>query len=97
MLIDVRAFQISRVASPEAEVAFSAKILARDGKIIGTRAFKGTAPVQRSDVSAAATALNQAFGQAAVDLVVWGSVLIRDATLGGPKPGTYKSSNAQQN
>jgi phospholipid/cholesterol/gamma-HCH transport system substrate-binding protein len=82
MFIDVRAFQISLRPSPEAHVELSAKVLGRDGKIIGTRTFQNTAPVQSVNSTAAAAALDQAFGKTAVDLVIWASEVMRSRRLG---------------
>ena len=71
-LIHIRAFQISPSPRPEAQVEFSAKILSHGGKIVGARIFRDTAPL---DTLAAAAALDQAFGKAVLDLVVWASPL----------------------
>jgi phospholipid/cholesterol/gamma-HCH transport system substrate-binding protein len=73
LLIGIRAFQISLSPRPEAQVEFSAKILGRDGKIIGTRVFRNTVPLETVAAGAATAALDQAFGQAVIDLVVWAS------------------------
>ncbi len=95
LLLDVRAFQITREPTPAAQVEFSAKILSRDGKIIGMRTFQGSAPLQAIEVSAAAAAFDQAFGTAASDLVLWGSALLRASGTGHPKAGTAKPLTTQ--
>jgi phospholipid/cholesterol/gamma-HCH transport system substrate-binding protein len=74
LLIDVRAFQVS--AQGTAEVALGAKILGQNGRIIGSHTFSATAVPASAGVASAAQALDQAFGQVAVDLVVWTSGLI---------------------
>jgi phospholipid/cholesterol/gamma-HCH transport system substrate-binding protein len=80
LLIDIRDFQISPpptgaagadAATPAAHVAFAAKILGENGKIIGSRTFDATAPARDTGASGAAAALDQAFGKAAADLVLW--------------------------
>jgi phospholipid/cholesterol/gamma-HCH transport system substrate-binding protein len=83
MLLDLRAFQISREPNPTAQIEFSAKILSRDGRIMGTRMFQGSAPLQAIEPSAVAAAFDEAFGTAASELVVWGSALISTGQLNG--------------
>jgi phospholipid/cholesterol/gamma-HCH transport system substrate-binding protein len=76
LLIDIRSFQLSLTAAPAAEVEFSAKILGDNGKIVDARIFHASVPASATDAPAAASALNDAFGKAAVELVVWASALI---------------------
>jgi phospholipid/cholesterol/gamma-HCH transport system substrate-binding protein len=76
LLIDIRNFQFSLAAAPEAEVEFSARILGDNGRIIDARIFRATVPAASADAPAAAAALNDAFGKTAVELVVWASGLI---------------------
>ncbi len=75
LLIDIRSFQLSLSAAPLAELEFTAKILADNGRILDARIFRVTVPSAGTDARAAAAALNEAFGKAAVDLVVWASGL----------------------
>jgi phospholipid/cholesterol/gamma-HCH transport system substrate-binding protein len=79
LLIDIRNFQISPTmldtagadsATPTAHVAFAAKIIGENGKIIGSRTFDAMVPA-KTNAAGAAAALNQAFGKAAADLVLW--------------------------
>ncbi len=76
LLIDIRKFQLSLAAAPQAEVEFSAKILGDNGKIIDARIFRATVPAAAADAPAAAAALDEAFGKTLVELVVWASGLI---------------------
>jgi phospholipid/cholesterol/gamma-HCH transport system substrate-binding protein len=76
LLIDIRRFQLSLSAAPLAEVEFSAKIVADNGRIVDARIFRATVPSVRADAPAAAAALDEAFGKTAVELVVWASALI---------------------
>ena len=71
LLIDVRNFQISVSPDPVAEVGFSAKILDNSGTIADARIFHASVPVKTMDASAAATALDQGFGKAVTELVLW--------------------------
>lgn len=76
LLIDIRSFQLSLAAAPQAEVEFSAKILADDGKIVDARIFRATVPSVTADAPAAAAALDEAFRKTALELVAWASALI---------------------
>ncbi|MBV9628357.1 MAG: membrane integrity-associated transporter subunit PqiC [Xanthobacteraceae bacterium] len=93
MLLDLRAFQIAREPMPTAQIEFSAKILNRDGKTIGTRIFQGSAAVQAIEASAVAAGFDRAFDTAARDLVVWGSALIHASGAG--QPDSAKSLSSQ--
>lgn len=81
LLIDLRAFDIVLAAKPHAEVEFTAKILAKDGKIVGAKLIHAEAPVagsaaQPPDAASATAALNSAFGAAARDLVGFAAPLV---------------------
>jgi phospholipid/cholesterol/gamma-HCH transport system substrate-binding protein len=71
LLVDIRNFAISAGPEPVAKVEFAAKILAEGGAIVGGRVFQATAPVKAMEPAAAAAALDEAFGKAATELVVW--------------------------
>jgi phospholipid/cholesterol/gamma-HCH transport system substrate-binding protein len=80
LLIDIRNFQISPppagaagdgAATPTAHVEFAAKILGENGKIIGSRTFNAMVPARDTGAAGAVAALNAAFSEAAVNLVVW--------------------------
>ncbi|MGB8276630.1 MAG: ABC-type transport auxiliary lipoprotein family protein [Methylovirgula sp.] len=96
LLIDLRAFDIALSPEPHAEIEFSAKILSKDGKIVGARLFHAEAavhvetPAQAVDAAAATAALNAAFGKAATDLVAWTAPLVfanKPAAKGKPVQG----------
>jgi phospholipid/cholesterol/gamma-HCH transport system substrate-binding protein len=76
LLIDIRSFQLSLSATPTAQVEFSAKILAENGRIVDARIFRASVPSATAEAPAAAAAMDEAFGKAAVELVVWASALI---------------------
>lgn len=87
LLIDLRAFDLA-LAPDHGEMEFTARILAKDGKIVGARLFRAEAPAATGDAAGAAAALNQAFGKAARDLVAWAAPLVftnRPAPAVGPK------------
>ncbi|HML27839.1 MAG TPA: ABC-type transport auxiliary lipoprotein family protein [Hyphomicrobium sp.] len=71
LLIDLRSFQIVASDTPSAEISFSAKIVSKDGKILGARIFNASVPATITDQAGVAAALNQAFDKVAVELVVW--------------------------
>ena len=79
LAIDVRSFQVSdgpdlpqqSAAGSMAHVAFAAKIVADNGRIIGSRTFDAFVPAPDLDAAAAAAAINKAFAKAVTDLVMW--------------------------
>ena len=73
LVIDLRSFAIARDEGGVADVAFSAKLVAENGHIVASQLFHATAPAGGTDAAAIAAALNQAFGKAVIDLVVWTS------------------------
>jgi phospholipid/cholesterol/gamma-HCH transport system substrate-binding protein len=76
LLIDLRRFQVTATDRPLADIAFSAKIMTEDGKIVASKLFQVTAPAKVTDAAAAAAALDAAFQKAVAELVAWtGSAL----------------------
>jgi phospholipid/cholesterol/gamma-HCH transport system substrate-binding protein len=73
LLIDLHSFQLVSEGAPIAQVEFSAKILAQDGRIVNARIFRASAPGKGTDALQATAALNEAFGKAAAELVTWAS------------------------
>ena len=65
------AFSLRWSGEPVADVEFVAKLLTKEGQIVDERIFHVRAPARATDAAAAAAALNEAFGKAAVELVVW--------------------------
>ena len=84
LAIDVRSFQVSNgldvteqaAVRPMAHVAFAAKILGDNGRIVGSRTFDAVAPAPDLDAAAAAAAIDKAFVKAVTDLVVWTAGII---------------------
>jgi phospholipid/cholesterol/gamma-HCH transport system substrate-binding protein len=71
LLIDIRGFQLSLSPDPIANVEFSAKIVAKNGRIVDARIFQATAPAKTIEAPGAVAALDEAFNKAATDLVTW--------------------------
>jgi phospholipid/cholesterol/gamma-HCH transport system substrate-binding protein len=79
LALDLRSFEVSNppqaagdpLPSPTARVAFAAKILGGDGRIVASRTIEAAVPAPETKASGAAAALDQAFGKAAADLVTW--------------------------
>lgn len=80
LLLNIRKFQVRTTDTPEAEVAFMAKVLDLDGKVIDAKLFEATAPADDVDAAApVAAAINAAFGKAAGELVAWALATVSDA------------------
>ncbi len=71
LFIDVRNFQVVTTPEAVADIELSAKIVAKNGKILGARIIRATAPANVSSEATVAASLNEAFSKAASDLVVW--------------------------
>jgi phospholipid/cholesterol/gamma-HCH transport system substrate-binding protein len=76
LLLDIRSFQLVLSPEPQADVAFTAKLVDGNGRIVGGRILHASAPVRGTDAPAAAAGLNEAFGKAATELVLWVSDFI---------------------
>ncbi len=84
LLVDLRRFRIGDSSPTTAEVAFAAKVVDRDGKVVDGKDFAASAPLANSDdAMAAATALNMAFGNAMGDMVNWVLTTIDTAETAG--------------
>ncbi len=71
LIVDVRQFQIVDGAPPRAVVALSARVLDKDGRVIGSRQFQAETATPTLEAGPAVKALDQGFAKVAVDLVVW--------------------------
>ena len=84
LAIDIRSFQVSNPQAPAeklptgaiAHVAFAAKILGDNGRIVGSRTFDAVVPAPGPGAADVAAALDQAFGKAVTDLVAWTASII---------------------
>jgi len=71
LLIDVRRFQIENESQPTAQIALSARILDKNGKVIASRLFEQSEKFDKLEPEAAVSAFNEAFGRLAKDFVTW--------------------------
>jgi phospholipid/cholesterol/gamma-HCH transport system substrate-binding protein len=71
LLIDIRKFQVTTAGEGVAEVELAAKLMGAKGRLLDSHVFSATVPAKVSDDIAAARALDQAFGKAARELVLW--------------------------
>jgi len=71
LALDIRKFQISTMPEPVAEIEFAAKIVSDQGRIIGAKVFRASAPAKALNAASAAAALDEAFGKSATALVIW--------------------------
>jgi phospholipid/cholesterol/gamma-HCH transport system substrate-binding protein len=68
-VIDLRTFQIA--ADANAEIAFSAKLVDKSGKIVAARVFSARKKLEGSDPAAAVAAFDGAFAGVARDVIAW--------------------------
>ncbi len=61
LLIDLRSFQIVASQSPTAEISFSAKLIGKNGQVLGAKLFQASVPATITDQAGVAAALNGAF------------------------------------
>jgi phospholipid/cholesterol/gamma-HCH transport system substrate-binding protein len=71
LLIDVRHFQIGVDSQPSAEIALSARIVDKGGKVIASRLFEQSQKFDTVEPPAAVAAFNDAFGRMAKDMIAW--------------------------
>ena len=92
LVLDIRSFSLVTGAEPHGELEFEAKILGPGGKIVAAKAFHTTAPATGTDAAAAAAALNQAFANAATELVPWAVEAIKNAPPAPPPPAEEQAT-----
>ena len=72
LVTELRAFEISVVSVPVAQVEISAKVVTdRGGKVLASRVFHASVPARSSSGPDAVAALDQAFHQVATAIVQW--------------------------
>jgi len=71
ILIDVRQFSVGAEEAPAAEIAFSARILDKDGKLIASRLFNQKQAIEAADAPGVVRAFNGAFSILAKEVVEW--------------------------
>jgi phospholipid/cholesterol/gamma-HCH transport system substrate-binding protein len=76
LLIDVRSFEIKGDPGASAEIAFSARILAKDGHVVASRLFSESKTLEKSDPASAVIAFDNAFGTVATELITWTAAVL---------------------
>lgn len=79
LLINIRKFELATIGEPTAEVGLMAKLVDSGGLVIDAKLFEASMPV--SDIEkpeVIAGAINEAFGKAATDLIVWSLTAMSD-------------------
>ena len=71
LLIDIRRFGVTMESGPQAQIALSARLVDKDGKVIASRLFEESDKFEQVEPQAAVTAFNSAFGRVAGDLIGW--------------------------
>jgi phospholipid/cholesterol/gamma-HCH transport system substrate-binding protein len=71
LLIDIRSFEIKSDPDASAEIAFSARILAKDGHVVASRLFSERRKLEKTDPVSAVTAFDDAFGTVVTELITW--------------------------
>jgi phospholipid/cholesterol/gamma-HCH transport system substrate-binding protein len=71
LLIDVRNFEIKSNPDPTAEISLSARILAKDGRVVASRVFVLSQKFDKLDPASAATAFDDGFKSIATELITW--------------------------
>lgn len=70
LLLDIRSFDLVAGEPPVATVEFAARIVS-ESRVIAARTFTASERAASAEPGAAAAALNQAFGKAAQELLLW--------------------------
>lgn len=77
LVTDVRAFELSVVSAPTAQVEIAAKVVSdRGGRVVAARVFRASIPASSTEARDAALALDEAFHRVTIDLVEWASRLV---------------------
>jgi phospholipid/cholesterol/gamma-HCH transport system substrate-binding protein len=71
LVIDVRRFQVTTGGEPAADIALSARILDKDGKVVASRLFQQSQKLDKVEPAAAVAAFSAAFGLIAKDVIAW--------------------------
>jgi phospholipid/cholesterol/gamma-HCH transport system substrate-binding protein len=71
LLIDVRRFRIAVDSKPAAEIALSARIVDKNGKVVAARLFEESEKFDQVAPAAAAAAFSEAFGRIAKSMIAW--------------------------
>lgn len=71
LLIEIRSFTVHSEEKPVADIAFAARVLNKDGKVVAAELFQERSPLSELTPPAALSAFNTAFGVVASRLIQW--------------------------
>jgi len=71
LLIDIREFQVVAGSTPTATIAFSARLLNKQGKVVAAKVFSASQTVDRIEPAAVVAAFDAAFAATARELIAW--------------------------
>ena len=71
LLIDIREFQVVAAPQPAAKIAFSARLLNKQGKVVASRLFSGDEAIDKVEPAAVVAAFDAAFAGIARELIAW--------------------------
>jgi phospholipid/cholesterol/gamma-HCH transport system substrate-binding protein len=71
LLIDIREFQVTAGPTPTATIAFSARLMNKQGKIVAARVFSASQAVDKIEPAAVVTAFDAAFAATTRELIAW--------------------------
>ena len=71
LLIDVRRFRIATDSAPTADIALSARLLDKSGKVVASRLFEDSQKLDQIEPAVAVAAFNEAFGRIAKEMIGW--------------------------
>ena len=71
LLIDVRRFRIAVGSAPAAEIALSARIVDKNGKVVASRLFEESETFAKVAPAEAVAAFSEAFGRVAKNVIAW--------------------------
>jgi len=71
LVIDVRRFRVAVDTNPSAEIALSARIVDKNGKVVAARLFEESEKFDQVAPAAAAAAFSDAFGRIAKSMISW--------------------------
>ncbi|UZE49336.1 ABC-type transport auxiliary lipoprotein family protein [Rhodopseudomonas sp. P2A-2r] len=69
--IDIRRFRIDTDHEPTADIALSARILDKDGKVVASKLFQQSQKLDTVDPIGAVAAFDAAFGRIAKEMIAW--------------------------
>uniref|UniRef100_UPI0016629CB3 ABC-type transport auxiliary lipoprotein family protein n=1 Tax=Staphylococcus aureus TaxID=1280 RepID=UPI0016629CB3 len=71
LLLDIRRFRIATDGDPVADIAMSARLVDKTGKVVASRLIEATEKLDKIEPAAAVDAFNAAFARLARELIAW--------------------------